>query len=166
MNKRAFSGRVFNPVASAAAGWTGGRFWPALAAGLFWLAAGLSAGYWALRAWGQGPLTPLAALAVSAPQADVAAVARALGSRPQQGVAEGAPPPPATRYRLIGLAVRPGQGGAALIAVDDQPPRPVRVGDALEAGLVLQSVNGREARLGPRRTGPSTVQLILPKVED
>lgn len=165
MNKRAFSGRVFNPVASAAAGWTGGRFWPALAAGLFWLAAGLSAGYWALRAWGQGPLTPLAALAVSAPQVDVAAVARALGSRPPPGVAATAPPP-ATRYRLIGLAVRPGQGGAALIAIDDQPPHPVRVGDALEAGLVLQSVNGREARLGPQRTGPSTVQLILPKVED
>jgi general secretion pathway protein C len=132
---------------------------------LFWLAAGLSAGYWALRAWGQGPLTPLAALAVSAPQADVAAVARALGSRPPPGVATTAPPP-ATRYRLIGLAVRPGQGGAALIAIDDQPPRPVRVGDALEAGLVLQSVNGREARLGPQRTGPSTVQLVLPKVED
>ncbi|PKO31448.1 MAG: general secretion pathway protein C [Betaproteobacteria bacterium HGW-Betaproteobacteria-9] len=166
MNKRAFSGRVFNPVASAAAGWTGGRFWPALAAGLFWLAAGLSAGYWALRVWGQGPLTPLAALAVSAPQVDVAAVARALGSRPSQEVAEGAPPPPTTRYRLIGLAVRPGQDGAALIAIDDQPPRPVRVGDVLEAGLVLQSVNGREARLGPQRIGPSTVQLVLPKVED
>jgi general secretion pathway protein C len=110
-------------------------------------------------------LTPLAALAVSAPQADVAAVARALGSRPPPGVAEAAPQP-VTRYRLIGLAVQPGQGGAALIAIDDEPPRPVRVGDALEAGLVLQSVNGREARLGPQRTGPSTVQLSLPKVED
>jgi len=166
MNKRAFSGRVFNPVASAAAGWTGGRFWPSLAAGLFWLAASLSAGYWVLRVWGQGPLTPLAALAVSAPQVDVTAVARALGSRPQQGTIEAALPPPVTRYRLIGLAVQPGQGGAALIAIDDQPPRPVRVGDALEAGLVLQSVNGRGARLGPQRTGPSTVELALPKAED
>jgi general secretion pathway protein C len=166
MNKRAFSGRVFNPVASAAVGWAGGRFWPALAAGLFWMAAGLSAGYWVLRAWGQGPLTPLAALAVSAPQADVAAVARALGSRSQQAMAEAASTPTATRYRLLGLAARPGQGGAALIAVDDQPPRPVRVVVSLEAGLVLQSVNGREARLGPQRTGPSTVRLTLPMVED
>jgi len=165
MNKRAFSGRVFNPVAGAAVGWAGGRFWPALAAGLFWLAAGLSAGYWVLRAWGLGELTPLAALAVSAPQADVAAVARALGSRPQQAVIESSAAP-AKRYRLIGVAAQQGQVGAALIAIDDQPPRPVRVGDTLEEGLVLQSVNSREARLGPQRTGTSTVQLRLPKVED
>lgn len=168
MNQRAFSGRVFNPVAGAATGWTAGRLWPALAAGLLWLAAGLSAGYWSLRVWGPGPLTPLATLAVSAPPADVAAVARVLGSRPQQATVVAAPdaPPPVARFRLLGMAVQRGLGGAALIAIDDQPARPFRVGDLLEEGLVLQSVNHRAVRLGPQRTGPSTVELVLPAVED
>ena len=141
------------------------RWAPATTGVVLWLVAGLAAGYWGLQLLGRSPEVPVPPPATAPAAPDGAAVARALGSRPPPGVAATAPPP-ATRYRLIGLAVRPGQGGAALIAIDDQPPRPVRVGDALEAGLVLQSVNGREARLGPQRTGPSTVRLTLPVVED
>lgn len=134
---------------------------PALAAGLFWLAAGLSAGYWVLQAWGRSPATPVAALAVSPPQTDVAAVARALGAAPQvQALA--APVPLASRFRLLGVVSRPGQRGAALIAIDGQPPKPYTVGAALEGGLVLQSVEPRSVKLGPEKTGPASVELTLP----
>ena len=55
------------------------------------------------------------------------------------------------------------QAGAALIAVNGQPPRPYRVGASLEGGLVLQAVSRRSARLGASMNGPATVELTLPE---
>jgi general secretion pathway protein C len=52
-------------------------------------------------------------------------------------------------------------GGAAVIAVDGKPARPYRVGSTIEEGLVLQSVRGRQAMLGPA-AGPALVTLELP----
>ena len=52
--------------------------------------------------------------------------------------------------------------GAALIAVDGRPPKPFAVGSAVEAGLVLQSVEGRRARLGPAPGAPAALTLELP----
>ena len=53
---------------------------------------------------------------------------------------------------------------SAVIAVGNQPAKPFRVGRAVEEGVVLQSVSGREARLGPSVDGPAsiTLQLSLP----
>lgn len=166
MKKQAFSGRVFNPGLGGAAGSPGSPLWPAVAAGLFWLAAGLGAGYWVLRTWGTGPLTPVVALGQEAPVGDVDAVARALGARTV--VAEGAPveTTTATQYQLVGVVAQGGSGGAALIAVDGHPPRPFRVGDAVFDGVVLQSVGPRSVQLGARRTGPSDVELKLPAREE
>ena len=137
---------------------------PALAAGLLWLAAGLSAGYWALLAWGRGPVTPVPAASSPPVGSDADAVARALGAAPEGGAAQ-APvaAAPSSRYRLLGVVDQPGRAGAALIAVGDQPPRPYAVGAALDGGLVLQSVDRRGARLGPQVGGPATVALQLPK---
>jgi general secretion pathway protein C len=138
------------------------RLGPVLAAGALWLAAGLCAGYWVLHVWGRGPVTPVAALAAPTPQTDVAAVARSLGAVPQAQLVAAPPVTMASRFRLLGVVSRPGQRGAALIALDDQPPRPYSVGATLEGGLVLQSVERRSVKLGPEKTGPASVELTLP----
>jgi general secretion pathway protein C len=52
--------------------------------------------------------------------------------------------------------------GAALIAVDGLSARPYSVGMPVGEGLVLQSVQGRRAQLGPALQGPTTVVLELP----
>lgn len=135
---------------------------PGVAAGLLWLVAVLSAGYWGLQVWGRSPVTPLAAAAVPAPGSDAAAVARALGAAAPAPAAAPTPVAQASRYRLLGVISHGAHSGAALIAIDSQPPRPYAVGASLEAGLVLQSVHRRSARLGPAAAGPSTVELSLP----
>lgn len=135
---------------------------PAVLAGLLWLAAGLSAGYWVLQALGRSPVTPVAVAPPSAIQVDTVAVARVLGAQPQAAAAA-APVATGTQYNLLGVVAASAAGGAALIAVNGQPPRPYRVGASLEGGLVLQAVSRRSARLGPSMAGPTTVELALPE---
>jgi general secretion pathway protein C len=127
-----------------------------------WLAAGLSAGYWVLHIWGRGPVTPVAALPASMPQTDVVAVARALGALPQAQPAAAPQVTVASRLRLLGVVSRPGRSGAALIALDDQPPRPYTVGATVDSGLILQSVERRSVKLGPEKNGPASVELTVP----
>ena len=134
---------------------------PALMAGLLWLMAGLSGGYWLLQTWGHTAWVPVPAVAPSVPQADVATVARALGASAASLNAQ-AGPAAQTRFRLWGMVEQPGQQGAALIAVDGQPPRPIRVGDTVSEGLVLQAIDRRVVRLGPNQGGPTTLELNLP----
>ena len=143
----------------------GARWWPAAAAGLLWLAAGLSAGYWILLAWGRTPVVPVTAAAMQLPSADPQTVARALGSVPQAVAAEQAVAVPATRYSLVGLVTRNPLQGAALISVDGQAPRPYTVGAAVEGGLVLQAVGSKTVKLGPSVSEPATVELTLPEAE-
>ena len=136
---------------------------PALAAGVLWLAAGLSAGYWALLALGRSPVAPVAAVALAPAGSDAAAVARALGALPPAVAAQApAPVAAASRYRLLGVVDQAGRRGAALIAIDGQPPKPYTVGAALEGGLVLQSVDRRGVKLGASGAAPATVELSLP----
>jgi general secretion pathway protein C len=147
---------------SPAALQTAGRRGPTLAAGVLWLAAGLSAGYWVLLAWGRSPVTPVSTLAPAQLPTDPAAVARTLGAVPtavSSGVVAAAPP----RYNLLGVVAVGTRDGAALIAVDGQPPRPYRVGAPLDGGLVLQAVTRRTVRLGPTLEAPATVELSLPE---
>lgn len=148
---------------SPAALQTAGRRGPTVAAGLLWLAAGLSAGYWVLLAWGRSPVTPVSTLAQAPLAADPVAVARTLGAVPSAvapvGVTAAAPP----RYNLLGVVAVGVQDGAALIAVDGQPPRPYWVGASLDGGLVLQAVTRRTVRLGPTLSAPATVELTLPE---
>ena len=138
---------------------------PALAAGLLWLAAGLSAGYWVLQFLGRSSVTPVVTVATAPAPADPMAVARTLGAVPV--AAPGAAPVAAApaRYVLLGVVATgtDTEGGAALIAVDSQPPRPYRVGAALEGGLVLQAVTRRTVRLGPSLGAPSSMELSLPE---
>lgn len=142
------------------------RPWPAVAAGVLWLAAGLSAGYWVLLAMGRTPVTPVAAAPLALPVADPAVLARALGFLPVVAVADvaQAPVPVPSRYVLLGVVAVGAAQGAALIGLDGQPPRPYRVGAVLDGGLVLQSVGRSTVRLGPALQGPATVELSLPEV--
>lgn len=146
------------PPAAAA----GVRSGAALAAGLLWLVAGLSAGYWFLQNKGQGGWTPVQGLAPSAPQADTDAVARVLGATLIVEQASVAAPVPAVNLRLLGVVAQGRERGAALIAVGGEPPRPWRVGDSVVEGLVLQSVDRRSVRLGETRSGATTMELVVP----
>jgi general secretion pathway protein C len=165
MNKAPAFGHSGFLMESPAALQTVGRRGPTIAAGLLWLAAGVSAGYWVLLAWGRSPVTPVAAMAPAQVVADTATVARTLGALPASvapgAVAHAAPP----RYTLQGVVAVGTRDGAALIAVDGQPPRPYRLGAPLDGGLVLQAVTRRAVRLGPSMDAPASVELTLPETE-
>ena len=127
-----------------------------------WAAAGASVVFWGLRlsAPAAGPAAPVVLPAPAAP--DAQALARLLGAAPEApGAAPVAPVASlASRFALIGvLSGRSSGGGAALIAVDGKPARPVRVGGAVEDGLVLQSLQGRKAVLGSVRDGTVTLEM-------
>ena len=127
---------------------------------LLWLLVGVCAVFWALRLTAPKPGALMAPVDLGAPVAiDTTAVARLLGA--VQGVPAAAAPSVASRLVLLGVLAGRYQGGAALISVDGKPARPLRVGASLEEGLVLQSVQGRQALLGPTREGPASVTLEM-----
>ncbi len=128
-------------------------------------AAAASAVFWGLRLGGPESGPPGAATAATAPSAaaDPAAVARFLGGGP---AAVAAPAPAlASRLVLVGVVAGARSGeGAAVIAVDGKPARPFRVGAAVDEGLVLQSVQGRRALVGPAQGAPAlTLELPAPR---
>ena len=138
-----------------------------------WTVRGATFALWALAAgsavvWGLKLSGPQRSLAVPPPPlrqvaaADPVALARLLGSAP--GAVASAPVPTlASRFQLVGVAAgAQSGGGAALIAVDGRPARPYRVGTAIEEGLVLQSVHGRQAVLAAQDTGQPLLTLELP----
>ncbi|WP_332741381.1 type II secretion system protein N [Hydrogenophaga sp.] len=163
MNKHPTFGHSGFPMESPAALQGASRRAPAWVAGLLWLAAGLSAGYWILLAAGRSPVTPLSVAASSINPVDTAAVARVLGALPEAAQLPGTPVATGTEYSLLGVVAANAPDGAALIAVNGQPARPYRVGASLEGGLVLQAVSRRGARLGASINGPVTVELTMPE---
>jgi general secretion pathway protein C len=152
----AFPGEIA-PARSA-----GRKSWPALLAGLLWLAAGLSAGYWVLQALGRAPVTPVPAMASAPPVVDAALLARALSALPTAANLAEATPAAASRYALQGVAAVGAARGAALIAVDGQPARPFRLGAEVASGLVLQAVTAQQVRLGTAVNGPTAITLDMP----
>ncbi|MDD2545393.1 MAG: type II secretion system protein N [Burkholderiaceae bacterium] len=125
-----------------------------------WALAAASVAYWGLRGMAPpaGLAVPAAATLPAAP--DAQALARLLGvSAPGPAAA----PAQASRLALVGvLAGRHSGGGAALIAVGGQPAKPFRVGATVEAGLVLQALGPRQARLGASVDGATTLTLDMP----
>ncbi|MCL1961890.1 MAG: hypothetical protein FWG56_09010 [Desulfovibrionaceae bacterium] len=115
-----------------------------LAAALVWALAAGSALFWALRAGGGGTLVDAPAAGGPLPGAaapDARAVGRVLGV-PGSATAAAPASDITSRLTLRGIVTQ-GSHGAALIAVDGKPPRPVRAGAALEGvegGWTLQSV--------------------------
>jgi general secretion pathway protein C len=141
------------------------RFAPRLAAGLLAAAAAASLSYWVLqiadsRMAAAGEASPAAGARLPEPAAPerVARLLAAPSARPEAAVAALA----GSQLQLTGVAAGTSGRGAALIAVDGLPARPYSVGMPVGEGLVLQSVQGRRAQLGPALQGPSTVVLELP----
>jgi general secretion pathway protein C len=140
------------------------RFAPRLAAGLFAAAAAASLSYWVLQiadsrmaaSVGAGPAAGARLPEPAAPER-VARLLVAPSARPEAAAA-----PAGSQLQLTGVAAGTSGRGAALIAVDGLPARPYSVGMPVGEGLVLQSVQGRRAQLGPALQGPSTVVLELP----
>ncbi|MEJ5150378.1 type II secretion system protein N [Comamonas sp. MYb396] len=137
---------------------------PRLAAGLLWAGAAALAVFWGLKL--SAPRQVLSAPQAGGPaqvQVDGAAMARLFGV--QDGAPVAAPAAP-TRWRLLGVMVgKDSGGGAAVIAVDDQPAKVFRVGSTVADGLVLQALRSdapRAVSLGAGVDGPAAVTINLP----
>lgn len=66
------------------------------------------------------------------------------------------------RYQLWGVVADASGRGSALIAIDGQPPKAYRVGQALSEGVYLQSLSQHQAKIGASAEGPSLFGLSLP----
>ena len=137
------------------------RWAPRLVTFVVWALALASAAYWGLKSTADaaGPQTAVSTQAMV--PVDTAAVARVLGTVPEDMAAE----PQvnlSSRFVLSGVVAGRGRGGAALIAIDGQPPKPFRVGSVVDGNLLLQSVGPRRAELATRRDGPVAFALELP----
>ena len=53
--------------------------------------------------------------------------------------------------------------GVALLSLDQQAPKPFKVGDEVEAGLYMLSLEPKSVSLGPTREGPVTLRLVMPE---
>ena len=127
-----------------------------------WALAAASAAYWGLRLTARPPGMPAPTAAPAPVAADMQAMARLLGAVTAQ-TPQAAAAPVFSRFALVGvLAGQQGGSGAALIAVDGKPAKPYRVGATVDAGLVLQSLGPRQARLGAGQEGVTTVTLEMP----
>lgn len=68
-----------------------------------------------------------------------------------------------SRFQLWGVVAGASGQGSALIAVDGQPPRAFRVGQAVAEGVVLQGLGPKQAQLGASAQGVTLFSLSLPE---
>ena len=128
-----------------------------------WALAAASVVYWGFRLGGGSSVKTPPPVERQAPPVDPAAIARLLGASPAGVAASAAAPSLASRLQLVGVVAGVSSGGgAAIIAVDGKPAKPFRVGAAIEDGVVLQSVRGRQAVLASGPSGQSLLTLELP----
>ena len=128
---------------------------------VLWALVAASAAIWTLRL-NQPPVITAAPVLPPVAAIDPAAVGRLLGYVPASAQAPASTPALASRLVLTGVVAGRSGEGAALIAVDGQPPKPFRVGSAIEEGVVLKSVQGRSAVLAAGAEGPDLLTLELP----
>lgn len=136
--------------------------WPvALGTTGVWAVAAASVVFWGLRLAAPAESVAPPALSSAPPAVDPAEVAKALGATtaPMASLT----PDAGNRFVLLGVIADGERQGAALVAVDGKPPRPIRVGQQVGDGYVLQSVDGRAAKLGAGPNTPTLLTLQLPK---
>lgn len=130
--------------------------------------AAASVGYWAVKGWGP-PVTsaPPPVALMTAPPGGGQAIARALGGGRTAAVQVVGIEAPAvsSRYALLGIVASLGRS-AALISVDGQAAKPVRVGNPVDEDLVLKSVSLRSAVLASSRNARSDITLELPSLDN
>jgi general secretion pathway protein C len=122
-----------------------------------WAAVAGSAVYWVLSLSATPQPVPSHARVTDADAGLRGDLARLFGERDAGGTAGPvvAPPPAASsRFKVLGVvgSVRGGPG-IALLSIDGKAPRAYRVGAALDADWVLQSVTQKVVRLAPRQGG-------------
>lgn len=132
-----------------------------LATLLLWSAAAAVVVFWGLKFAGNTAQSLPFVSNAQPVQVNAQAMAKALGAVALPATVTVAPV--ASRYSLLGvLAGNESGGGAAVIAVEGRGSKAVRVGEAVDEGLILQSLSVREAHLGPANS-PASVVLQLPK---
>lgn len=134
---------------------------------LVWGLAAAAAVGWGLRVSGQATPVPAHASVAAPPGAAAGDVTRVLGVPPAVPEPQAAATAPAdSRVRLLGVvAAQAGRAdGVALLALDDKPARALRIGQALEPGLVLQTVGHRRVELS--RAGGTPLVLELPALPE
>jgi len=129
---------------------------------LIWTAAAAVLAYWVLQFAGvSGPASQAGTLARSAAvEPALADVQKALGSvaaTPSADISDAN-----ARCVLSGVVALNSGQGAALIAVDGQPPKAFKVGQTVVEGLLLQSLAPRQARLAATLDGPTLSRLDMP----
>lgn len=128
--------------------------------------AAASGVYWGLKGWGpHAPSTAPTVLLAQASPVSPQAVARALGGGLATAPIVSGAPPAVSRYVLVGVVAGHSRAGAALISVDGQEAKPVRVGKLVDDGMMLQSVTGRSAVLSSGHGTPARFTLELPPLD-
>jgi general secretion pathway protein C len=135
---------------------------PRIAAFVVALVLAASVVFWVLR-WpvrDSGPALPLPVAHDELPPANPGALARLLGENaaaPEAAVL----PDASSRFRLTGIVALGAGRGAALVSIDGKPSRPYRIGNLLEDGWVLQSVQQRSVSLGTNSSAAQGLRLEL-----
>ncbi|MBH1957321.1 type II secretion system protein N [Polaromonas sp.] len=123
--------------------------------------------YWGLKGWGpHAPSTAPAMVAAQVSPVNSQAIARALGGGLTPAAAVSGAAPAISRYALVGVVAGRFRPGAALISVDGQEARPVRVGTLVEDGMMLESVSGRSAILSSTTSASGKFSLELPHLNE
>ncbi|OGB05910.1 MAG: hypothetical protein A3G29_11555 [Burkholderiales bacterium RIFCSPLOWO2_12_FULL_64_99] len=138
-----------------------------LSALVIWAAVAASLAYWGLRWLAQPIPVPSNATSVSMDSGSKGDFRRLLSGpavAASQAIDPGAQSALAGRIQLRGAFASgdaSGFSGVALLSVDGQPPRAVRVGQTVDGAMVLQRVDASGAQIGPA-DGPVALTLPLP----
>lgn len=127
--------------------------------------AAASGAYWSLKGWSLStPTTPSVALVDHMPAISPQIIAQALGGGRAPAATALNTAPLASRYDLIGVVAGKIRAGAALISINGQDAKPVRVGTLVDNEMVLESVNGRQAVLASSTGSSAKLTLEMPKL--
>jgi len=136
--------------------WTGFFIWALVAA---------SAAFWAINIFAAPRPVPAHAQAPQVGGTTSGPMERLFGAVVVAAVPVNAPPPESSRFQLVGVIAPPagsGQGGYAVLSLDNQPARTWRVGATIDGNTSLLSVSKRGAEFGPQG-GPTAFSLQLPE---
>ncbi|WP_367187312.1 type II secretion system protein N [Rhodoferax sp.] len=124
--------------------------------------AAASIGYWVLKWPAPASTAQLALQDTATPPIDSTKIAQLLGANPS--AAGAATQTPTERFQLLGVIAVGSRSGSALIAVDNAPAKPYRVGEPVTDDLLLQSVKARSVTLAANMQSSGGVTLELPPV--